>query len=82
MQELADFLSGSRSLQPVLDKTGLEGRYRINLRFSTFVSPDSQQAVDPELEPALVRQLGLRLVKYKGPGKVMIVDHFEPPTGN
>jgi uncharacterized protein (TIGR03435 family) len=35
MQELAEFLTGRRAFQPIVDKTGLEGRYKIDLRYST-----------------------------------------------
>jgi uncharacterized protein (TIGR03435 family) len=82
MQELAEFLTARRDFQPIVDKTGLEGRYKIDLRYSTFVPPDGQEHVDPELEKALLQQLGLRLQKHKGSVNVMVLDHIEPPTAN
>jgi uncharacterized protein (TIGR03435 family) len=81
MQQLAEFLS-ARRYQPIVDQTGLEGRYKIDLRFSTKVPSTDQQVLDPELEPALLKQLGLRLEKRKGTIEVLIVDHIERPTAN
>jgi uncharacterized protein (TIGR03435 family) len=99
MKELADLLTYRRNFEPIVDKTGLEGRYKIDLRYSTGLpsdafrsafggrlgppaSSDADQAVDPELEAALPKQLGLRLEKHKGSVKILVLDHIEPPTAN
>jgi uncharacterized protein (TIGR03435 family) len=79
MQELAQWLP---TPEPVADKTGLEGRYKIDLRISTSLAADNQDTpADPSLDAALA-QLGLRLEKHKGPVKVPVLDHIEPPDAN
>lgn len=78
MQELAQWLP---TPEPAADKTGLEGRYKIDLRISTALPADGQDALDPPLEAALA-QLGLRLEKHKGTVKVPVLDHIEPPDAN
>jgi hypothetical protein len=68
--------------EPVADKTGLEGRYKIDLHISTSLAADNQDTPsDPSLDAALA-QLGLRLEKHKGPVKVPVLDHIEPPDAN
>jgi len=81
MQELARRLP-TLAPQPVADKTGLEGRYKIDLRYSTSLAADNQDTPeDPPLEAALAK-LGLRLEKHKGSVKVPVLDHIEPPDAN
>jgi bla regulator protein blaR1 len=82
MQELAAFLTSGMRLQPIYDKTGLEGRYRIDLRFSIQPPGTDRQFEDPDLETALQRQLGLKLEKRKGSVSLMIVDRIERPDPN
>ena len=82
MQELADFLTFVRLHQPVIDKTGLEGRYKIALKFSIQPPGGDQVFEDPDLETALPQQLGLRLEMHKGTVKTLLVDHIEPPSAN
>ena len=73
---------------PVLDMTGLAGRYRVVLEVSLN---DLSLAGDPaEGEAAAVRafndglrKLGLQLERRKGPVETIVVDHVEKtPTGN
>jgi uncharacterized protein (TIGR03435 family) len=82
MQEFADFLSFLRPHQPVIDKTGLEGRYKMVLRFSERPPGTDAVSEDPDLETALQQQLGLKLETHKGTVKTFLVDHIEPPTAN
>lgn len=83
LQELAERLSERREFEPIIDKTGLTGRYKIDLRYDTFVPQNSQRETAPDLETALVRQLGLRLEKKrKGSVEVLVLDHIEPPSPN
>jgi len=55
----------------VVDRTGLEGRYDFELRWS-----------DVSIFTALQEQLGLKLEPTKGPVDVVVIDHAERPTEN
>jgi uncharacterized protein (TIGR03435 family) len=70
----------------VIDKTGLTGRYDINLKWTpedlegkTDASADNNA---PDLFTALQEQLGLKLEPSKGPVDTLVVDHVEMPTEN
>jgi uncharacterized protein (TIGR03435 family) len=74
---------------PILDRTGLTGKFDINLEFQR--QPKPGQPPTPESEPAepgpsfveaLKTQAGLKLVKQIGPVDVYIIDHVEPPSEN
>lgn len=82
MEQLAGFLATfyPRGV-PVNDKTGLEGRYRVNLRFSFQSATDDAQH-DPDVETAVQQQLGLKLEERKGMVDFFVVDHIERPTPN
>lgn len=80
MAELAQRLP-TTALAPVADKTGLEGRYKIDLRYSSALAADGQDSTDPALDAALAK-LGLRLEKHKGSVKVTVLDHIEAPAAN
>lgn len=65
----------------VTDKTGLAGRYDIDLKWT----PDDQQDTPdagPTLLTALQEQLGLKLEPATGPVQTLIVDHAEQPSAN
>lgn len=77
----------------VVDKTGIEGRYDLTLRWTpdsgaapglsaserTTSAPDSS---GPSIFAALQEQLGLKLESQKGPVQVLVVDHIEMPSEN
>ncbi len=56
----------------VLDQTGLTGKYNFLLEFERADDPSDYTAV-----VAAVRQLGLKLEKYKGPVEFLVIDHLE-----
>jgi uncharacterized protein (TIGR03435 family) len=71
--------------RPVLDKTGLTGKYDLSLEWT----PDSMTASDspsgasgPSLFTAVQEQLGLKLISTHGPVKTLVIDHVEPPSPN
>jgi uncharacterized protein (TIGR03435 family) len=94
MEEAAGFLSVMPGLEPVamqdsrpiIDQTGLSGRFDIDLEFTPEVngpSPDSQSDAGGTTAPgALKNQLGLKLVKQTGPVSVLVIDHVEKPSAN
>jgi uncharacterized protein (TIGR03435 family) len=71
--------------RPVIDSTGLEGQYAINLSatpiaVSAASSPESDAS--PSIFVALQEQLGLKLEATTLPGTVLVIDHIERPTEN
>lgn len=67
----------------VLNKTGLVGRYDVDLRYTPDLglpgaTPEKTDAPDGQsLFGALQTQLGLQLKSTRGPVEVLIVDHIE-----
>lgn len=76
--------------RPVIDKTGLTGRFDIHLEFAREIAPfaahdgpaPATQDAGPSLFTALQEQLGLRLSPGRGPVEVLVIDHVERPSGN
>jgi uncharacterized protein (TIGR03435 family) len=87
---LADFL-GRELRIPVLDRTGLAGRYDYFLDINSYITDEIRQAGrnGPPIEApgiissALQEQLGLRLDSSKAPISMLVVDSIEKePTEN
>jgi uncharacterized protein (TIGR03435 family) len=75
--------------RPVVDKTGLSGRYDFDLewapdetQFGGAVPPASAAAPSLPLFEAIQQQLGLKLEATKGPVDALVVDAAERPTAN
>lgn len=75
--------------RPVVNKTGLTGKYDFDLNWA----PDSSQfggdvgaaSADAPSAPfftAIQEQLGLKLVATRGPVEALVVDHAEKPSAN
>lgn len=69
----------------VIDKTGLKGRFDVELKFS----PENLQmsaggnvagSDAPPLFEAIQEQLGLKLIPAKGPVKTLVIDQVEHPV--
>jgi uncharacterized protein (TIGR03435 family) len=90
MELLAGALRGIGRLdRPVVDQTGLSGRFDFSIEFA----PDSGAASAPNAGAAadlpgssfldaLREQLGLKLEATKAPQRVLVVDHVERPSQN
>jgi uncharacterized protein (TIGR03435 family) len=65
--------------RPVIDATGLSGKFDVSIEFSRSQSNDPE---DLPFEAALKEQLGMKLVPQKGPQEVMVLDHVERPADN
>ena len=87
------FASGLQGIvdRPVIDRTGLSGRFDITLDWAPdeFQSPGvgvsptpDNGAAFPDLYTALRDQLGLKLESTKGPVEIFIIDHIERPSEN
>lgn len=90
---IAGFISILQRLvldRPVIDKTGLTGRYDFTLEWridGTLADrgPAGAPVVDTSDKPDIftaIRGLGLRLEPAKGPVEVMVIDHAEKPNAN
>jgi uncharacterized protein (TIGR03435 family) len=68
--------------RPILDQTGLKGRYDFQLKWLT----DESHSMDPDAPPglftAIQEQLGLKLEAVKAPVDVMVIDKVERPGAN
>jgi uncharacterized protein (TIGR03435 family) len=62
---------------PVIDRTGLTGRYSFDLECST-----SENDERPPIGVALEEQLGLKLEATKAPIEMLVVSHIEKPKAN
>ena len=70
--------------RPVVDQTGLSGRFDLRLRWTPADSPAGPQSDDapPDLFTAMQEQLGLRMVAKKAPVRVLVMDRAQKPTAN
>jgi uncharacterized protein (TIGR03435 family) len=71
--------------RPIVDKTGLEGSYRVKIRFDRALrGPDTAPSSGnlPSLFSALPEQLGLKLESSKSEREVLVIDRLERPTDN
>jgi uncharacterized protein (TIGR03435 family) len=75
--ELAGFVR-----RPVIDKTGLPGKFDFELHFTPDDAAPGSSDTLPGLFTALEEQLGLKLQGGKGPVPVLVIDHLELPTAN
>jgi uncharacterized protein (TIGR03435 family) len=103
MTTLAEYLSQSalplsgENAKPVVDKTGLTGKYDFAVKFSmpaALVAPsganpaggqpqaEMQNPGGPNLFKTLQDGLGLKMDAGKGPVRVIVIDHVEKPSAN
>ena len=70
----------------VVDKTGLSGKYDIDLRWKGMASAEANDdgagPPAPPLPTALQEQLGLKLGGTRAPVRVLVIDHMEMPSEN
>jgi uncharacterized protein (TIGR03435 family) len=93
---LANMLSGLLG-RPVVDKTGLSGKYDFNLKWApeeqtgqmfkgagdaTAPAPPPAEPAGPSIFTAVQEQLGLKLEAQKSPMMVLVIDHIEKPSAN
>jgi uncharacterized protein (TIGR03435 family) len=90
MKLIADSLSSLGGLgRPVVDQTGLSGRFDFTLQWTPESNGPAQSGADTPLNSlgttfveALKDQLGMKLKPAKAPLDVPVVDHVEKPSGN
>jgi uncharacterized protein (TIGR03435 family) len=86
---LASLLQRAILDRPVVDKTGLSGRYDFDLdwapdetQFGGGVPTATEAATSPPLFEAMQQELGLKLEPVRGPVSTLVVDQAEKPTAN
>jgi uncharacterized protein (TIGR03435 family) len=93
---MADFAGVMQSAvldRPVVDQTGLTGRYDFMLKWTPdetqFGSlgmkvppPSNAPDAPPDLFTAMQEQLGLKFESTKAPVDVLVIDHAEKPSAN
>jgi uncharacterized protein (TIGR03435 family) len=86
MAALVGFLSFSAQ-SPLVDRTGLQGKYHFTLESSDPGSSTSQQnngsATDPDrVVPLDIEALGLKLDRIKVPTESWVIDQIQRPSSN
>jgi len=93
---MKDFCNGMQSSvmdRPVVDHTGLTGRYDFTLNWTPdesqfeamggFKPPATEDPnAPPSLPTAMQEQLGLKFDAVKAPADVIVIDHVEKPAAN
>lgn len=89
MGDLTSLLQRAILDRPVVNKTGLSGRFDFDLtwapdetQFGGDVPVASPDAPSPLLFTAMQEQLGLRLEATRGPVDALVIDTAERPTAN
>lgn len=89
MSDLASLMQRAMLDRPVVDKTGLTGRYDFNLewapdetQFGGEIPAASVDAPNAPLFSAIQQQLGLKLEAARGPVEALVVDKAERPSEN
>lgn len=90
--DLAGVLQGAVLDRPVVDKTGLSGRYDFLLQWTpdetqfaglgVRVPPPPADATHPGLFTAFQEQLGLKIESTKEPVDVLVIDRIDRPSEN
>lgn len=88
VSEFASVLQRSPLDRPVVDRTGLSGRYDFDLEFApderlwAGILPRPENSDLPDLFKAVQEQLGLQLEATKGQVDALIIDRIERPSEN
>ena len=81
---MSDFALGMQAYmdRPVVDETGLPGRYDFTLRWTPDNVPTNEPGAAPGIFTAIQEQLGLKLEATRGSADVLVIDHIERPSPN
>jgi uncharacterized protein (TIGR03435 family) len=88
MAEFASLLQRSPLDRPVVDRTGLSGRYDFDLEFApderlwAGILPRPENGDKPDFFKAVQGQLGLRVDATRGPVDALVIDRIEFPSEN
>lgn len=84
MGDLPNFaIALSRTLdRPVIDKTGLPGRFTVVLTYLPDRLAGTTGVSGPSIFTALQEQLGLNLESQRAPVEILVIDQIQEPTPN
>jgi uncharacterized protein (TIGR03435 family) len=92
MGELAEVMQSNLLDKPVVNQTGLSGRFDFTLKFTPdqtqlppgvrLPPPPDDGTAPPDLFTAMQEQLGLKLQATKAPVDVIVIDRVAKPSGN
>lgn len=96
MADFATWMQSGVMDKPVVDQTGLKGRYDFNLKWTPDESqfaqfrgaginvptPTDDPKAPPALYTAIQEQVGLKMSPGKAPDEVIVIDHAEKPSAN
>jgi uncharacterized protein (TIGR03435 family) len=93
MTDFANLMQSRVLDRPVVDQTGLEGRYDFTLQWmpdetqfggqgARAQAAASQADARSDLFTAMQQQLGLKMEATKAPADVLVIDRVEKPSGN
>jgi uncharacterized protein (TIGR03435 family) len=89
MGELASVMQRAALDRPVVDRTGLTGRYDFDLEWSSNDTQfggqgpkENPESNRPDLFTAMQQQLGLKLEATRGPVEAFVIDQVERPSEN
>jgi uncharacterized protein (TIGR03435 family) len=93
MADFAGVMQGAVLDRPVVDQTGLTGRWDFTLKWTPdefqfgglgvrVPTPTNAADAPPDLFTAVQEQLGLKLDSTKAPAEVFVVDRVEKPSEN
>lgn len=68
--------------RPLVDQTGLTGKYDFTLRYDADEAHNTDPNAPPDIFTAVQQQLGLKLEPVKAPVEVFVIDHVERPGAN
>jgi uncharacterized protein (TIGR03435 family) len=80
--QLVNWFSNANGVdRPVIDQTGLTGKYDFTLEWSNPLASASDSTA-PSIFTAMIEQLGLRLEPRKAPVEFLVIDRAEMPDEN
>ncbi len=89
MEQFASVLQRAILDRPVVDRTGLSGKYDFTLewtpdetQFGGNLPPGAPDSGRPGIYEAMQQQLGLKLEPTRGPIEAMVIDRVERPSAN
>jgi uncharacterized protein (TIGR03435 family) len=85
VRALAGMGAGALTTRPLIDGTGLSGKYDLTLEFlpdsaGPLIDPDADDGDVPTLSRAIKEQLGMRVESAPGPVRMVMIDHIMEPT--